>query len=137
MKADQVWRVIWLIPIVLEVLALIFIPIFYKHLSLKDLIQNGNNSDVALSELQKTYMISTKDSYSKNEDAASLVLVLKSQSISTKELVSLRESLCSIQHRRSSWNSVILAYLHQFSGNSVSMLFSTKIFLLMKLNDQL
>jgi hypothetical protein len=38
MKADQVWRIIWLIPIIMEVIALIFIPVFYKHLSLKDLI---------------------------------------------------------------------------------------------------
>ena len=109
LKSDQVWRIIWLIPIAMESIALILIPIFYKHLSLKDLIQNDNQADLAASELQKTYVLSTEAS---SEDASNLILILKSQSISTKNIVTLRESLSSVQHRRSSWNSVILAYLH-------------------------
>lgn len=139
MKTDNFWRIIWLIPIVMELIALMIIPIFYKHLSLKDLIQNDNQAELAICELQKTYVLSTEASSisSKNQEASNLILVLKSQSISTKTVVSLKESMLSLQHRRSSWNSVILAYLHQFSGNSVSMLFSTKIFLQMKLDGHL
>jgi hypothetical protein len=114
MKTDKIWRIIWLIPIVMELFALIMIPMFYKHLSLKDLIQNESQAELAMSELQKTYILSTEASSvsSKNQEASNLILVLKSQSISTKTIVSLKESMLSLQHRRSSWNSVILAYLH-------------------------
>jgi hypothetical protein len=58
LKNDANWRLVWLFPIVLEALSLILIPIFYKHLSLKALIQNDGLRDLAVSELQKTYKIS-------------------------------------------------------------------------------
>jgi MFS transporter, SP family, arabinose:H+ symporter len=51
--------------------------------------------------------------------------------------VSFRDALLSKKYRRSSWNTVVLAWLHQFCGNSVVMLFSTKIFLFMELQGQL
>ena len=34
-KNDQIWRIVWLVPIIFEVISLILIPIFFKHLSLK------------------------------------------------------------------------------------------------------
>jgi hypothetical protein len=38
LKEDTIWRLIWLFPIVLELLTLVLVPMFYKHLSLKTLI---------------------------------------------------------------------------------------------------
>ena len=132
LKNDQNWRVIWLFPVVLEVISLVLIPVFYKHLSLKALIQNDSLRDLAVSELSKTYKFSDTDAESQKNYAASLVLVIKNQSSTNLGKVSFRDALFSKQHRRTSWNTVALAWLHQFCGNSVAILFSTKIFLKME-----
>ena len=51
LRNDMNWRLIWLIPVVLELVSLAFIPIFYKHLSLKKLIQNEKKFELAKSEV--------------------------------------------------------------------------------------
>ena len=117
---------------VLEVISLVLIPVFYKHLSLKALIQNDSLRDLAVSELRKTYKFSDTDAESQKNDAVSLVLIIKNQSSTNLGKVSFRDALFSKQHRRTSWNTVVLAWLHQFCGNSVAILFSTKIFLKME-----
>lgn len=131
LRNDKNWRVIWLLPVVFEIISLVLIPIFYKHLSLKKLIQNDRKFDLAKQELQKTYKLSTKD------DAGSLILSIKSQSSANQGGVTLKDALFSKQYTRASLNAVVLAYLHQYSGNSTVMLFSNKIFLLMQQNGKL
>jgi hypothetical protein len=38
LRNDKNWRIVWLLPVVFELVSLAFIPVFYKHLSLKKLI---------------------------------------------------------------------------------------------------
>jgi MFS family permease len=38
LRNDKNWRIIWLLPVVFELVSLAFIPVFYRHLSLKKLI---------------------------------------------------------------------------------------------------
>jgi hypothetical protein len=112
LKNDQNWRIIWLFPVVLEIISLICIPVFFKHLSLKALIQNDSLRDLAVSELRKTYRFSETDAESQKNDAASLVLVIKNQSSKNLGKVPFKDALFSKQHRRTSWNTVALAWCH-------------------------
>lgn len=51
LRNDQNWRLIWLVPVIFELVSLTFIPVFYKHLSLKKLIYNDTKYDLAKSEI--------------------------------------------------------------------------------------
>jgi len=41
LNSDQNWRIVWAIPIFMEIFSLVTIPVFFKSLSLKDAIQNS------------------------------------------------------------------------------------------------
>lgn len=120
-----------MVPIALEVVSLLFIPIFYKHLSLKKLIQNEKKLELARSELKKTYKLADI------KDADSLILSIKNRSSANQGGVSMKDALFSEQYRRASWNAVIFAYFHQYCGHSTVITLSSKIFMAMQEKGQL
>jgi hypothetical protein len=126
LKNDQIWRIIWLVPIIFESVTLMFIPTYYKHLSLKKLIHNERKLELAKSEIQKTYKLSEM------KDVESLVLSIKSKSSVIQTGVTLKDALFSKKYRRSSWNAVIFAFFHQYCGHSTVLTLSTQIFMAMQ-----
>ena len=65
LKSDQYWRVVWAIPILVKVAALIVVPLQLKYFSLVKLIlEHGEDSDIISddlsSELSKIYILEDK-----------------------------------------------------------------------------
>lgn len=100
---DKNWRWVFGAPIFLQALSMLILTCGIKHMSLSNLIQDGDEAE-AMPLIKKIYKVT--------DDQAKQIYHKIARSILDKdeEVVPLKEALTHSKYRRASWNGVILAF---------------------------
>ena len=102
LKLDQNWKIVFAIPIFLEVFSLLALPVFIEALSLTNVLQTSKDQEYIRKEIRKIYTLDNPD------DIDKLIFSINSQFTKVETSIGLREAFFSKQYRFSSWNAVIL-----------------------------